>query len=273
MKTRRSILSILSALTAGLILTTARAEQKEQLPGLAAKPASYFFTGKPYDADLGAYVFAYRSYNPECNRWTTPDPSGFPDGANAVRYAPCPTGQLDFEGCFTISNPAPNPSTLMSPDGKLKITVAKMTQLSSASDFSFNDWTFSSGEALDGSLNVSQYGAGGTDREGRPFPVINLAFSFSGYTGSMQAQLKWIQILHKTVNGVPAADFVPDNNANPFNPFYQRTPFYDNPNFAQGWKAGSKISVDTYAVIWDGKKSVVFREGIHWEGIIQKTAE
>jgi RHS repeat-associated protein len=45
-----------------------------------------FFTGKPYDADLGAYLFKHRSYDPALCRWTTPDPSGFPDGANNWVY-------------------------------------------------------------------------------------------------------------------------------------------------------------------------------------------
>ncbi len=45
-----------------------------------------FFTGKPYDADLGGYVFKYRTYDPHLGRWTTPDPSGFPDGANGYGY-------------------------------------------------------------------------------------------------------------------------------------------------------------------------------------------
>jgi RHS repeat-associated protein len=54
-----------------------------------------FFTGKPYDADLGAYLFNYRSYDPALCRWTTPDPSGFPDGANNWVYAPVPTTGID----------------------------------------------------------------------------------------------------------------------------------------------------------------------------------
>ena len=49
----------------------------------AKAPAqSLFFTGKPYDAASGNYVFKYRNYNPGLARWTSTDPSGFPDGAN-----------------------------------------------------------------------------------------------------------------------------------------------------------------------------------------------
>ncbi|MEO8615251.1 MAG: RHS repeat-associated core domain-containing protein, partial [Luteolibacter sp.] len=52
-----------------------------------------FYTGKPYLASTGSYAFKYRAYNPELARWTSEDPSGFPDGANGSVY---------------ISNMAPN---------------------------------------------------------------------------------------------------------------------------------------------------------------------
>jgi len=41
-----------------------------------------FFTGKPYDAASGTYLFKYRAYNPSLARWTSADPRGFPDGSN-----------------------------------------------------------------------------------------------------------------------------------------------------------------------------------------------
>ena len=71
---------------------------EQNLPGLGPQPASYFYTGKPYDADLGAYVFNYRNYDPQIGRWTTPDPSGFPDGANNRIYGPIPTHAYDPNG-------------------------------------------------------------------------------------------------------------------------------------------------------------------------------
>jgi RHS repeat-associated protein len=46
------------------------------------------FTGKPYDADLGAHVFPFRNYRSDAGRWTSADPSGFPDGSNNSHYAP-----------------------------------------------------------------------------------------------------------------------------------------------------------------------------------------
>jgi RHS repeat-associated protein len=57
-----------------------------------------FYTGKPYLADSGSYAFKYREYNPEMGRWTTVDPSGFPDGANNRMYASAPSSALDPDG-------------------------------------------------------------------------------------------------------------------------------------------------------------------------------
>ena len=53
---------------------------------LAAGEAPNRYTGKPYDADLGAYVFPFRNYRPEEGRWMSADPSGFPDGVNNSIY-------------------------------------------------------------------------------------------------------------------------------------------------------------------------------------------
>ena len=71
------------AVTLNAIGFTAHAEN---IPGVAEQSASYFYTGKPYDADLGEYTFAFRNYSPQINRWSTFDPSGFPDGANNSLY-------------------------------------------------------------------------------------------------------------------------------------------------------------------------------------------
>jgi len=71
----------------------ARSSQSNQLP-----PVAGFYTGKPYLAESGSYAFKYREYNPETARWTTVDPSGFPDGANNRLYAAVPTSQFDSNG-------------------------------------------------------------------------------------------------------------------------------------------------------------------------------
>ncbi|MFA7345745.1 MAG: RHS repeat-associated core domain-containing protein [Terrimicrobiaceae bacterium] len=95
----------LAALVAGILATAmlplaAHAEQKS-LPGMGVQPAEYFYTGKPYDSDTVSYTFKYRNYDPELNRWTTMDPSGFPDGANNQFYAPIPTAGCDPFGLYS----------------------------------------------------------------------------------------------------------------------------------------------------------------------------
>jgi RHS repeat-associated protein len=69
---------------------------KAKADALAAEQS--FFTGKPYLPATGSYAFKYRSYQPEIARWTSEDPSGFPDGANANIYAPTPTSEFDWMG-------------------------------------------------------------------------------------------------------------------------------------------------------------------------------
>ncbi len=67
-----------------------------------ASEETAFYTGKPYLASSSGYAFKYRSYNPEVARWTSEDPSGFPDGANGNAYAPIPTSSLDFAGLWRV---------------------------------------------------------------------------------------------------------------------------------------------------------------------------
>jgi len=56
----------------------------------AAKQAnsatSAFYTGKPFLSETGAYAFQFRNYDPVLTRWTSADPSGFPDGPNNRVY-------------------------------------------------------------------------------------------------------------------------------------------------------------------------------------------
>ena len=59
------------------------------------------FTGKPYDEDLQAFVFPFRNYKAEMARWTSSDPSGFPDGINNHFYACVPTMEIDPLGLCT----------------------------------------------------------------------------------------------------------------------------------------------------------------------------
>jgi RHS repeat-associated protein len=107
MKLNKALLiSALSLVAAtGLI---AKPQVKEEVPGVAPQPASYFYTGKPYDADLGAYTFNFRNYDPEMRRWTSADPRGFPDGANNLIYInnQINGSAIDPDGCnITYSVP------------------------------------------------------------------------------------------------------------------------------------------------------------------------
>jgi RHS repeat-associated protein len=96
----------------------------------ASEAPTQFYTGKPYDADAGGYIFKYRTYNPEMARWTTADPSGFPDGANNLSYVAEPSSQLDPTGLTSFSvgsvtgdiSGVPNSSET---SGRLSITVVQ----------------------------------------------------------------------------------------------------------------------------------------------------
>jgi len=83
--------------------TTAKTSAQEASRLSTLDSSTPFYTGKPYLAESGSYTFKYREYNPEMNRWTTVDPSGFPDGANNRVYAAVPTSQVDWEGTITIN--------------------------------------------------------------------------------------------------------------------------------------------------------------------------
>jgi RHS repeat-associated protein len=45
-----------------------------------------FFTGKPFIEQLDGFIFKYRNYSANQLRWTTADPSGYPDGVNNYQY-------------------------------------------------------------------------------------------------------------------------------------------------------------------------------------------
>jgi RHS repeat-associated protein len=65
---------------------------------------SAFYTGKPYLASSATYAFRCRSYNSGLARWTSEDPSGFPDGANGSTYINnSPMHNLDYLGLSSLS--------------------------------------------------------------------------------------------------------------------------------------------------------------------------
>ena len=68
---------------------TAKAAAADALAAKQGNPASStsaFYTGKPYVQETGSYAFMFRQYDPKLSRWTSTDPSGFPDGANNLLY-------------------------------------------------------------------------------------------------------------------------------------------------------------------------------------------
>ena len=79
---------------------------------LAAKQAnapssasiSAFYTGKPYVQETRGYAFRFRQYDPEFSRWTSPDPSGFPDWTNNYLYSNNPLNGLDRNGLIWQAN-------------------------------------------------------------------------------------------------------------------------------------------------------------------------
>jgi RHS repeat-associated protein len=80
----------------------AAAELATRNPTPATAPQELFFTGKPYLEETGQYLFLFRHYDPELARWTTADPSGFPDGANNIAYMAVPTSAIDAQGLFSL---------------------------------------------------------------------------------------------------------------------------------------------------------------------------
>jgi RHS repeat-associated protein len=78
--------------------------------------STQFYTGKPYVADAGGYVFKYRTYNPEMSRWTSADPSGFPDGVNNFTYAAVPVIDLDTDGLRLVQGTSSATPSITSSD-------------------------------------------------------------------------------------------------------------------------------------------------------------
>jgi len=99
--------------TAKQSATAAKAKPEEVIPGADVQPAAHFYTGKPYDADLGGYVFNCRTYSPGTSRWLTPDPSGFPDGANNwLCSSNGITYRVDPDGCVYTAVYSANTKTV-----------------------------------------------------------------------------------------------------------------------------------------------------------------
>lgn len=78
-----------------------RAKQIAEVERVQASSPT-FYTGKINEQDAGKYLFKFRNYDQELLRWTSIDPSGFPDGANGQLYAANPISELDYQGLWRL---------------------------------------------------------------------------------------------------------------------------------------------------------------------------
>ena len=140
-----------------------------------------FYTGKPYDVDLGAYIFKFRNYSPETQRWSIADPSGFPDGANNYCYINSPIMFLDPDGRLTVKgSTTPNlaTQTITHGNGYTYVVTAEVMQITSSQ--------------LAGELSIDLYGVrtnGSNQTSG-----VGIQLSVSGVQPISGMDFHWIQI-------------------------------------------------------------------------------
>ena len=107
------------------------------------------FAGKPYDADLGAHVFPFRNYRSDSGRWISADPSGFPDGTNALRGTCSPISHVDPLGLWVILYEPTAPSSDAYKTGKWNsISSNSSTRYKVQKDYQYMDSGFSAQGAV-----------------------------------------------------------------------------------------------------------------------------
>ncbi|MDR1305922.1 MAG: hypothetical protein LBK76_11990 [Verrucomicrobiales bacterium] len=151
----------------------------------AADGETNFYTGKPYDEEIDSYIFKYRNYSPALQRWTTADPSGFPDGANNYAYMAVPTEGLDPDGRLTITGvTTPNKAQQTVTYGGITYTIvaAALSIIEASSN-------------LDGNLNINNYT---TYEKGGVLGGAQLAISVSGVTAPANTEFHWVQIVESS---------------------------------------------------------------------------
>jgi RHS repeat-associated protein len=136
---------------------TAKAAEVKETATTASEPSTQFFTGKPYVADAGGYIYQYRTYNPEMSRWTTADPSGFPDGANnylIVSDAPitsCDDNGLDQTVTLNGISVTINDST---PGAKVEVAIPGSSVTNSTSHSFTVTYSLSGTATLSGTIEL-----------------------------------------------------------------------------------------------------------------------
>jgi RHS repeat-associated protein len=242
-----------------------RTEQSQKTQTAApTQEGGVFYTGKPYLAESGSYAFKYREYNPEMGRWTTVDPSGFPDGANNRMYAAVPTSELDPNGCvsFRISASVTYSNNIIRNGNNYTEVLSQITSVNpSQTDISllspsFPTYNFSLGNnSLPGYIDIYTYKA--SNRGNNPSVAINF-----NYYGTPGGSLAWIQIATKTSTSGQIGPFIDNGGAS--DPFYPNAikSFSDNPAIGI-LKNNPAFSADTYAAIFSGH-NVTLYGGIRW---------
>lgn len=66
--------------------TLANGEQRLESTVYGEGLESARYSGKPFVKALGQFAYQHRFYSPEIGRWSTPDPSGYPDGGNNFEH-------------------------------------------------------------------------------------------------------------------------------------------------------------------------------------------
>ncbi|WOO42394.1 RHS repeat-associated core domain-containing protein [Rubellicoccus peritrichatus] len=180
------------------------------------------FTGKPYDNDLGAYVFPYRNYRTDVNRWMTYDPSGFPDGSNQHYYAPVPTSGLDPLGLWTEVGNLTVP--YQGADYEVKaMSGGQITSMPQAHQNLIQSYNLQLSTSFSNvaQINTSNFSPS-TETGENGVPLGGVVINSSATTSILNGNLRWVQIRDSNVgtNDSPAGLVLdgPSNNA----PYYSR---------------------------------------------------
>jgi len=123
--------------------------------------AIQFYTGKPFDSSSGSYLFKYRSYDPEISRWTSADPSGFPDGPNNTVYAPRPTSEIDPMGLRTSLGQPSLPSSTGFSYGDYEF-VSNNLYMRSRAQWEYTGWAYTGVEGVGNMGSAVSFGVSAT---------------------------------------------------------------------------------------------------------------
>lgn len=256
---------------------------KQQLAEMRAGAASNsiketedpdFFTGRPYLASTEGYAFKYRNYRPGIARWTSEDPSGFPDGPNSSSYAPVPTDSLDIAGLVTWDFNG-NVGSQDTYTGTSGVTYTVQTQnLGAISSNTFNQsmdgWTFSHGTS-NAELQITTYSPHALSDIGK---VVLTAGATSVQSLAQGEQYGWIQVVTSNTGSItqPAGTFIDILNGatSPFATGGGSLYFADQPSRLYSQLANSpgnmiNWSANLYFAKFDEDKNVTLFGGVNWQ--------